>query len=83
MGRFLPSEVPAFGILDGAAMTYRNEFGNRITLSVGFLPEYFPNLITRDDMQVGLFYRWIADEEEILSSGIGVQKTWHRGVARS
>ncbi len=80
VGRFLPNDFPEFGLLDGAAVTYRMNARNRVSVSAGLLPNPYPNLVTRDDFQIGVFYRWIADEEETLSSGIGFQKTWHKGT---
>ena len=80
MGRFYPQGLPAFGILDGAALSYRTERGNRIAATFGFLPEMYPNLELRNDPQIGLFYKWNANPEETLTSGIGFQKTWHKGT---
>ncbi len=44
MGRFLSSEFPEFGVLDGTELVYRTASGNRIGASVGLLPQPFPNL---------------------------------------
>jgi hypothetical protein len=81
LGRFLHHEFPEFGFLDGAEFVYRTKSGNRVGFSLGALPEPFPDMKTGDDLGVTVFYRFIADEEENFSVGIGYQKTWHRGRA--
>ncbi len=80
MGRFLSSEFPEFGVLDGTELVYRTAAGHRIGASVGLLPEPFPNLSVIGDLHIAAFYRWVYDPEETLSSAIGLQKTWHRGT---
>ncbi len=78
-GRFLQHEIPELGILDGAELICRTESGNRIGVSLGAMPEPFPDLKTGDDLQIAVFYRFVFDEEENLSAAVACQKTWHRG----
>lgn len=80
VGRFLPSGFPEFGLLDGTELVYRMPAGHRVGVSAGYLPEPFPGLVTGEDLQLAAFYRWVSDPEEVLSQGIGFQKTWHRGT---
>ncbi len=79
-GRFLHDEFPEFGMVDGTEVIYRYDSGSRIGFSLGALPEPFPNLKTGDDLGYTMFYRYVADEEENFSAGLGYQKTWHRGT---
>ncbi len=80
MGRFLSYEFPEFGIIDGSEVVYRTASGHHIGASVGFLPVPFPNLATGDDVNVTAFYRWVSNPDEVLSSAVGYQKTWHKGT---
>lgn len=79
LGRFLQSEIPELGVLDGAEFVYRTESANRIGVSLGAMPEPFPDLKTGDDLQAAVFYRFISGEEENFSAAAAYQKTWHRG----
>jgi hypothetical protein len=78
-GRFLQSEIPELGILDGAELIYRTESADRIGVSLGAMPEPFPDLKTGDDLQTAVFYRFVPDGEEEFSAAVAYQKTWHRG----
>lgn len=78
-GRFLQSEIPELGVLDGAEFVYRTESADRIGVSLGAMPEPFPDLRTGDDLQAALFYRFVSGEEENFSAAVAYQKTWHRG----
>ncbi len=78
VGRFLPREMPEFGLLDGGAIGYRREGGDRVGASFGWLPELDEDLESFGDMQVAAWYVWNADITERVSWGLGYQKTWHR-----
>ncbi|HEB53487.1 MAG TPA: hypothetical protein ENI87_09560 [bacterium] len=79
VGRFLPRDMPEFGVLDGATLGYRQENGSRFGGSVGFLPELDDDMQTFADFQLALWYVWNQDVAERLSFAMGYQKTWHRG----
>ena len=78
-GRFLPSQFPQLGLLDGAEFAWRLESGDVVGGTIGLLPEPTGNLDTGDDAQVSAFYRYFADEERRLQLGAAAQKTWHEG----
>jgi len=79
VGRFLNTEMPEFGILDGAAWSWRRENGDSWGTSVGFLPEPDKDQQSLEDFQIAAWYRWVADEREHLTFTNGFQKTWHNG----
>jgi hypothetical protein len=79
VGRFLQSEFPEFGVLDGAEIVYRTESGNRFGFSLGAMPEPFPDYESGEDLQAAIFYRFVSNESEDFSAGIGYQKTLHKG----
>lgn len=79
VGRFLQHEFPELGYLDGVEVAQRLRSGSRLGASVGLLPEPDDRLSTGQDLQVALFYRFVADEQERFSLGAAVQKTWHEG----
>lgn len=78
-GRFLPRDMPEFGLLDGIEVGYRTEGGSRFGGSLGYLPELDDDMETLADLQIALWYVWNQDVPERLSYAIGYQKTWHRG----
>ena len=80
IGRFVPSEFSEFGLLDGAEITYRTPSGHQVGFSVGLLPVPFPSLSSGDDFQVAVFYRIAIGDNEMFSTGVGFQKTWHEGT---
>lgn len=81
VGRFLSSEMPQLGVIDGLEFVQRTEGGSRIGASVGLLPAWNSSLSSGDDVQAALFYRTFAGDEQQFSAGAGVQKTWHEGRA--
>ncbi len=78
-GRFLQSDMSEFGVLDGVAWSTRTDRGDSFGGSLGFLPEPDQDQESFEDLQVAAWYRWVADEREILSLTGGFQKTWHNG----
>jgi hypothetical protein len=81
VGRFLHSEFPEFGLVDGVEHVKRFDSGSRFGWSVGFLPVPDESLQTGEDAAVTVFYRWVDGEEEDLALGAGYQKSWHDGSA--
>jgi hypothetical protein len=79
IGRFLPRDMPEFGLLDGIEVGYRREGGDRFGASLGYLPELDDDLETLADLQVAAWYLWSRDVGERLTFGLGYQRTWHRG----
>lgn len=79
IGRFLPSEFPEFGFLDGMEWIYQASARQRFGFSVGALPEPFPSFQSGEDLQAAVFYRFTADETDSFSIGAGYQKTWNNG----
>ncbi|HEX5051651.1 MAG TPA: hypothetical protein VFZ65_07770 [Planctomycetota bacterium] len=78
IGRFLPRDMPEFGLLDGAQIGLRREGGDRIGCSVGYLPELDEDLESLADLQVAAWYIWTSGVGERVTWGIGYQKSWHR-----
>ncbi len=81
VGRFLPSDMPEFGLLDGAEIGYRHESGDRFGASIGWLPELDDDMESLADLQFAAWYLWTADLGERTTWGFGYQKTFHRGDA--
>ena len=79
VGRFLHSEFPELGLIDGIETVHRFENGARIGGSVGYLPEYDDHLGTGDDFALSVFGNWVNSEAERLALGAALQKTWHKG----
>ncbi|MGK0153932.1 MAG: hypothetical protein ACI9SE_000882 [Neolewinella sp.] len=77
-GRFLPRDMPEFGLLDGIEVGYRQENGSRFGASFGYLPELDDDMDTLADLQIALWYIWNQDAAERVTYGIGYQKSWHR-----
>lgn len=77
LGRFLQHEAPEFGVLDGFQWGRRLSSGNTIGASIGYIPEPDGRQSTGDDLQVAAYYRFVADESEMLSMLAGYQKTFH------
>ncbi|MBL9077392.1 MAG: hypothetical protein JNL08_07815 [Planctomycetes bacterium] len=78
VGRFLPRDMPEFGLLDGGSVSLRREGGDRLGASVGWLPELDEDMESFADLQVAAWYVWNADVGERLSVALGYQRTWHR-----
>ena len=78
VGRFLPRDMPEFGLLDGATLGVRREGGDRFGISVGWLPELDEDMESLADLQLAAWYVWNADAGERLQVALGYQKTWHR-----
>lgn len=81
VGRFLHSEMPALGILDGVEYVHRLDSGDRVGASVGFLPDWTPAMNTGEDAEVAVFYRHVVGANEEFSLGAALQKTWHQGAS--
>ncbi|MBX3462247.1 MAG: hypothetical protein KF830_03680 [Planctomycetes bacterium] len=81
VGRFLPRDMPEFGLLDGVAVALRREGGDRLGVSVGWLPELDEDLESLADLQLAAWYVWNDDVGERLSFALGYQKSWHRWEA--
>lgn len=79
VGRFLHSELPALGVLDGVEVVHRTRGGDRLGASAGLFPAWDARLSTGDDWQTALFYRHVAGQNDELSLAGAVQKTWHEG----
>lgn len=79
LGRFMHSELPQLGVVDGVEYVRRTESGSRWGASVGLLPVWDATLETGDDLQTSLFYRYIGGQEGELTAGAALQKTWHEG----
>ncbi|MDF1800553.1 MAG: hypothetical protein P1V81_15355 [Planctomycetota bacterium] len=77
-GRFLP-ELPELGALDGYEWSRRLEGGDRIGASVGYRVQSDLDAATGNDLAFSGFYRWVADERELLTASAGVQKSYHNG----
>lgn len=80
VGRFLPSEFPEFGVLDGAEFVYRRSDGHRFGSSVGYLPQPGQEYRTGEDLQVAATYQGMLGEERQFRWGLGFQKSWHEGT---
>lgn len=78
IGRFLPRDMPEFGLLDGVEVGYRREGSDRFGASIGYLPELDEDLESFADLQVAGWYVWNGDVAERVSFALGYQKTWHR-----
>lgn len=78
-GRFLQPTFPEFGLLDGVELNTQVGSINRLGLSVGTLPEPFSRSGTGNDFQTAFFYRYRSSLEEEFVSGVGYQKSWHKG----
>jgi hypothetical protein len=81
VGRFLSSELPQLGVIDGVEFVQRTESGNRWGASVGLFPAWDATLSTGDDTQAAVFYRWFGGAENEFTAAGGFQKTWHEGEA--
>lgn len=77
VGRFLHSEFPEFGVLDGFEWNRRLSDGGSFGASAGFAPEWDTLSEEGDDQQLAAWYRWARDESEVLTMGAGYQKTFH------
>jgi hypothetical protein len=81
VGRFLHSEFPEFGVIDGIEASYRFEQGDKFGGSFGYLPEPSRQFTTGKDLQVTSYYRGVLGEDQNVRWGAGLQKTWHEGQA--
>ncbi len=79
LGRFLHSELPQLGVIDGAEYVQRTSGGDRWGVSAGLLPAWNASLDTGDDVQTSVFYRHVGGTDGELSLGAALQKTWHEG----
>ena len=79
VGRFLSSEMPQLGLVDGIEYVRRTAGGDRFGASVGLLPAWTAELETGDDWQTSAFYRHVGGDDGELSLGGALQKTWHEG----
>jgi len=77
VGRFLHSEFPEFGVLDGMEWNRHISGGGSFGASFGFVPEWNTSSEEGDDQEIATWYRWVRDESEELSLGAGYQKTFH------
>lgn len=80
VGRFLPIEFPELGVIDGFEAVWRREGGDRWGGNVGYLPRPDATFGTAEDFGAAGFYRWVFGEDEELSTGVAVQKTWNEGT---
>ena len=81
VGRFLHSEMPMLGMVDGVEYVQRLDNGDRVGASAGFMPEWTPEMRTGDDAETAIFYRHVAGEDEAFSLAFGAQQTWHEGAS--
>ncbi|MEE8105605.1 MAG: hypothetical protein V3T86_08745 [Planctomycetota bacterium] len=79
VGRFLQHGIPEFGVVDGGEWAMRGGKGQRLGASFGFMPEPFDDYATGTDLQLAVYYEWIADLREELTLTAGFQKTMHNG----
>lgn len=80
VGRFLPSEFPEFGVLDGAELVFRRGDGHRFGSSVGYLPRPGQEYRTGEDLQIAATYQGMLGKERQYRWGLGFQKSWHEGT---
>lgn len=81
LGRFLHSELPELGVIDGAEMVYRLASHSKVGVSGGFLPEFTAEMRTGDDLAAAIFYRFTAGDHQELSAAVAYQKSFHKGQA--
>jgi hypothetical protein len=81
VGRFLHSDMPMLGMVDGVEYVQRLDNGDRVGASAGFMPEWTPEMHTGDDVETALFYRHVAGDDDAFSLAFGAQKTWHKGTS--
>lgn len=79
IGRFLQSGMPEFGIIDGVEWGVRQDGGNRVGASVGFMPEPDDDFESFQDLQFAAYYGIAFDERENTTFTLGFQKTFHSG----
>lgn len=77
VGRFLQHIMPEFGYLDGVEWTHRTNGGDRVGASFGFMPENDDDFSSFDDLQIGVYYDWRADDSERFVLTGAYQQTWH------
>ncbi len=80
VGRFLSSEMPQLGVIDGVEFVQRSSSGQRYGASVGMLPSWDSTFSTGDDLAAAAFFRGFAGAEQQFTAGVAVQKTWHEGT---
>lgn len=78
VGRFLQSEFPELGVLDGIEVVRRGGNDARFGASAGYMPEILSDFRTADDFQLALFYGSPREHRD-LEWGVAYQNTWHRG----
>ncbi len=77
VGRFLHSDFPEFGVLDGVEWSRHLSGGGSFGASVGLLPDWDTLSEDGNDTEFAAWYRWARDESEELTLGVGYQKTFH------
>ena len=78
-GRFLQSQFPELGILDGFDWNRRTEGGSVFGANAGAMPEPFPSMTTGKDLEASVYYRWAPEHSNQLLLGGAYQNTWHEG----
>jgi hypothetical protein len=76
VGRFLHSEFPEFGVIDGIEWSRHFAGGGSIGASLGFVPEWDTLTDEGEHQEIAAWYRWALDESEVLTFGAGYQKTF-------
>jgi hypothetical protein len=79
LGRFVPSETPEFGRLDGISVDHRLESGRQIGWSAGHLPGWTDASEFSDDWQLALNFNSGLRAQRGLDWRTAYQKTWHQG----
>lgn len=78
-GRFLPSEFPELGLLDGLDWTRALDGGDRVGALLGAMPRPTSDLRTFDDVQAAVYWRHAFDDARRNTFGAAYQNTWHHG----
>ena len=81
LGRFLQTEFPEFGLVDGVEADVQTSRNHRLGFSAGAFPEPFVDQSTGQDVQAAAYWRYWAGEDKSFDFGAGLQKTWHKGDA--
>lgn len=81
VGRFLPSEFPELGLLDGVEVSHRTAAGHRYGGSLGFLPSFDRQRSTGETLQAATWASFALDPDEHMRLGAAYQRTWHKGDA--
>jgi hypothetical protein len=81
LGRFIQYGMPEFGLVDGFEWTKRRKNNHRYGVSIGYMPDPYPQVEQWEDFQLAAFYSWAVDGSERFTVDGGYQKTWHKGSA--